>query len=460
LEPVRAALVGVSGIGGYHRKIMYQLEEIDLVAAAERYPDREKVKPHVDELKEQGVPVYPDLETMLDEVEGLEMLTVAVPHHWHAPYTTEALNRGINVLCEKPVAVRVQDGWEVARLAKEKDLLVGVDFQYTSYPHSLKLKEMITGGELGELTEVVGVMEWKRTNEYYARGDWTGKRYADGLPVFDGVMMNQAVHLMNTALQMGSRVEDHATPRSVQAELYQAHPNIEVEDIAALRADLGEATLYFYATTCCDQDYRTTLDIYGTKGWASWDTSKAVVHLDDQEEEIVLDDPSDRDAIHKNLVACIRGEERELYAPAEEAVRATLLIDGAYASAGQIRKIPWTQVKGIQHLLNFAAEQRKLLSELAGWDLRGEAVETDESFIEGGGSPAPAARHQAPRLPTATQSYLSAATGPHLWSGSAAAFTEVGGAARRLRRLSAPRPEAGPRTWLASRRAAAQALTL
>jgi len=380
LEPVRGALVGVSGIGGYHRKIMYELEDVDLVAAAERYPEREAVRPHVEQLKEQGVPVYPALEAMLDEVEGIDYLTVAVPHHWHAPYTLEALNRGLNVLCEKPVTVLVQDGWEVARLAREKGLFVGVDFQYTSYPHSHRLKDMITGGELGELQEVVGVMEWKRTDAYYARGDWTGKRYADGLPVFDGVMMNQAVHLMNTALQMGSRVEDHATPRSVQAELYQAHPNIEVEDIAVLRADLGEATLYFYATTCCDSDYRTSLTIYGTRGWASWDTARAVVHLEGQEEPIILDDPSDRDAIHKNLIACIRGEQRELYAPAEQAVRATLLIDGAYASAGRIRKIPWAQVKGIQHLLDFAAEQRKLLSDLGDWGFDSEAVETDEKF--------------------------------------------------------------------------------
>jgi len=380
MQAVKAALVGVSGIGGYHRKIMHELPEINLVAAADRYLELEKVKPHVEELQEQGVAVYPDLASMLDEVEGLELLAVAVPHHWHAPYTLEALGRGINVLCEKPVTVLAQDGWEVARLAKERGLLVGVDFQYTSYPHSLKLKEMIAGGELGELREIVGLVEWKRTDEYYARSEWSGRRYVEGMACYDGVLMNQAVHLINTALQMGSREEDHATPRSVQAELYSAHPGIETEDLAALRADLGEATLYLYASTCCDRDYATTLHIIGSKGWASWDTGKAVVHLEGSEEEIVLDDPSDRDAIHKNLVACIRGEESGLYAPADETVKATLLIDAAYISAGQITKIPWAEVAGIQHLMDFAAEQRRLFSEVAGWTAGSEAVEVDESF--------------------------------------------------------------------------------
>ena len=169
-------------------------------------------------------------------------------------------------------------------------------------------------------------------------------------------------------------------PRAVQAELYQAHPNIEVEDLAAIRADLGEATLHFYCTTNCDRDYRTDLDIFGTKGRASWDTSKAVIHLDGQEEPIVFEEPTDRDEIHKNLIACIRGEANELHAPASEAVKATLLINGAYVSAGRIQKVPWADMTGINWLIDYAAAQRKLFSELGGWDYATEAVEIDENF--------------------------------------------------------------------------------
>lgn len=381
MQPLKAACVGVSGIGGYHRSIMHSLEDVELVAVAEKYPEKEKVAEAVAQVKEWGVPVYTDIIEMLDAVgDELDYVTLAVPHHWHAPYTLECLRRGLHVLVEKPVTVIAQDAWEVIRLADEKGLFVAVDFQYTSYPHSHQLKQFIAEGGLGELTEVVGVMQWKRTDEYYARGHWTGKRYADGLPVWDGVMMNQAVHLMNTALQMGSRVEDHAFPRAVQAELYQAHPNIEVEDLAALRADLGEATLHFYCTTNCDRDYRTDLDIFGTKGRASWDTSKAVVQLDGQEEPIVFEAPSDRDEIHKNLIACIRGEAKELHAPASEAVKATLLIDAAYASAGRIQKVPWSDMVGIHHYVDYAAAQRKLFSELGGWGYATEQVEVDEHF--------------------------------------------------------------------------------
>ena len=381
MEPVKAAVVGVSGIARYHRTIMNSLEDVDLVAAVEKYPEREKVAEHVAEVKEWGLPVFDDIIPMLDEFgDELDYVALGVPHHWHAPYTVECLNRGINVLVEKPVTVLAQDGWEVARLAKEKGLFVAVDFQYTSFPHSHQLKKFIAEGGLGELTDVIGVMEWDRTDAYYSRGHWTGKRYADGHPVWDGVMMNQAVHLINTALQMGSRFEDHAMPRSVQAELYQAHPGIEVEDLAAVRADLGEATLHFYCTTNCDKTYRTDLDIYGTKGRAQWDTKQAVVHLDGEEEPIVFEEPTDRDEIHKNLIAAIRGETKTLHAPAEEAVNATLLINGAYASADRIKQVPWAEMKGINSLIDYCATQRKLFSEVLGWPYSTDAVEITEQF--------------------------------------------------------------------------------
>ncbi len=381
MEPLKAAVVGVSGIGRYHRTIMHELEDVELIAAAEKYPEREKVAEHVEEVEEWGVPLFEDIEPMLDEyADDLDYVTLAVPHHWHAPYTIECLNRGIHVLCEKPVTIQAQDGWEVVMLAEEKGLHVAVDFQYTSYPHSHQLKQFLAEGGLGELTDVIGVMQWKRTDEYYDRGHWTGKRYADGLPVWDGVMMNQAVHLINTSLQMGSRVEDHAMPRAVQAELYQAHPNIEVEDLAAIRADLGEATLHFYCTTNCHERFRTDLDIYGTKGRAEWDTEKAVVHLDDEEEPIVFEEETDRDEIHKNLIAAIRGETKKLHAPVEEAVKATLLIDGAYASAGHIQKVPWNDMMGINSLMDYCASQRKLFSEVLDWPYATNAVEITEDF--------------------------------------------------------------------------------
>lgn len=377
LEPVKTALVGISGIGGYHRGVLHDLPEIELVAAADRWLEREPVSAGAEQLQEWGVPVYGDIWEML-EAHEVTAVTIATPHSYHAPYALGCLERGLHVCVEKPLSVMAADGVQVAEEAARRGLFVAVDFQYAGFPHSIKLKELICNGELGELREIVGVMEWMRTEEYYQRSDWSGKRYYDGLPCWDGVLMNQAVHLLNSALHMGTREQERAIPLRVQAELCRGH-DIETEDVAALRADLGEATLHFYATTCCEADLRTTLEIIGTRGRASWSSEKAVVWREGKD-ELVFEEPCDRNAIHQNLVQCIWGQEKKLLASASESVKATMAINGAYASAGRIPKVSWEEMGDIRSLIDAAAEKRSLLSEMPGvsWISAGEVVELEE----------------------------------------------------------------------------------
>jgi predicted dehydrogenase len=377
MQPVRTALVGIGGIGGYHREIIHSLPEYDFVAAAEKYPDRQAEAMNV--MQERGIPVFSDIWEMLDQVD-VEAVTIATPHHFHAEYTLGCLERGLHVMCEKPVTIRVEDAYREVDLAKEKGLFVGVDFQYTGYPHSKRLKKFIVDGGLGELQAIIGVMAWKRLDEYYTREHWVGKRYCEDRACFDGVLMNQAVHLINSALQMGTRQPAHAVVQDMEAELYTVHDNIETEDLACLRARLDEATLLVYATTCnMDSPETTTLEIIGSEGTAGWeDGGTAWVKLNNGE-ELTFKATLDRDEIHRNFIRCIRGEAERLNAPLDEALKATLAIDGAYTSAGQIKKIGWEAVANIRELVDQAAEQRKLFSELgAEWAFKGNKIDMRE----------------------------------------------------------------------------------
>lgn len=376
MQPVRTALVGISGIGGYHLSLLHDAPDLELVAVADKWLDRERVQAAAKNVEEWGVPIYGDIWEMLDAVD-VEAVTIATPHPYHAPYTLGALDRGLHVMVEKPLTILASDGVQVVKKAADKDLFVAVDFQYAGFEHSLALKDLICNGDLGELVEIVGVMEWKRTEDYYKRSDWAGKRYYDGLACFDGTLMNQAVHLLNSALHMGTTAPERAVPQRLQAEMYRVH-NIECEDVACIRADLGEATLHFYATTCAEADVRTTLDIVGTKGRASWDSDKAVVKIDGKD-EIVFDMPSDRNAMHHNLVNCIRGAEKTLYAPASESVKPTLTVNGAYYSTQMIPKVSWDDLGDIRSLMDQAADEKKLLSEMGvSWGRKTEVVELED----------------------------------------------------------------------------------
>jgi predicted dehydrogenase len=374
VEPVRIALVGIGGIGGHHRKLILANDRYRLVGVAERFQERHAGA--VADLNARGVRVHWHIWDMLEDVRDAEAIVLAVPHHFHAEYMLGCLERGLHVLVEKPVTVLVQDAYQAVALKEEKGLWAGVDFQYTGFLHSQALKRFIMDGGLGELRSVVGVMAWKRLDEYYRRVHWAGKRYVEGKACFDGVLANQAIHTINSALQMGTRDDDHATVQEIQAETYTVHDGIEMEDLACFRANLGEATLLFYATTCnYDQPERTTLVITGTKGVAHWDDKRATVMLNGGE-EIVFDQKAPREQMHNNFIDCIRGLDTRLHAPIERGLKATLALNGVYASAGQIKKIGWDAMSNIREMIDQAAAEGKLFSEMgAPWAVEGQKLD-------------------------------------------------------------------------------------
>lgn len=379
MDPIRSALVGIAGMGGSHRRILHESDLFELVCAMDRYLDRhvEAVK----QTKEWGVSLYDNYWEMLDAHPDLELVVIAAPHQWHAPYAIAALERGHHVFVEKPVTVTVQEAIALLEAQESADRLVGVHFQATSTGASQQLKQFIVQDGLGPLREVVAVLKWHRADDYYTRNEWAGRRYVEHMPVWDGVLMNQAIHTINSALQLGTRRPEYAVPERVQAELYSVH-DIETEDLACFRAQLDEAVLTVYATTCCDADYPMEVLVVGEKGEAHWQQATATVRLSDGE-EIIFDAAPRRDDTHRNMAACLRGLEHRIYAPASEGVKATVTVNGCYLSAGRIHRVGWDKLGDAAALIDHAAAARAMFSELPdapAWAREGEVVELSDVY--------------------------------------------------------------------------------
>jgi predicted dehydrogenase len=361
-------------MGGSHRGVLETSDDYTFVAAAERYLDRQAEA--VADAEAHGAKVYGDYWEMLDEVDDLDLMMISTPHSWHAPYAIAALQRGWHVFVEKPVTVTVQEALALLDAQRQADRLVGVHFQYTSTGATRQLKELLAAGTLGKLKEVVAVMKWFREQSYYERNEWAGRRYVEGLPCWDGVLMNQAIHLVNSALQFSTRRPEFGLPTRVQAEAYRLH-DIETEDLACLRCEMDEAVLSIYATTCAAQDYPVELHIVGEDGEAWWNVNDVKVKLKDGGELILNDEPYGDDT-HRNIAACVRGLERNVYAPAHEAAKATITVNAAYVSAGRIPRIPRDDGTDIAELVNAAAAKRLMFSEVADapkWTKPGDVVD-------------------------------------------------------------------------------------
>ena len=110
--------------------------------------------------------VYPNYEAMAEaesrREDGIDFVTIATPNDTHYPIAKCFLEHGIHIMCDKPLALTAEQGYELEALAKEKSLLFGVSYTYTGYAMTRQAREMIDNGEIGKITCIQGEypQEW------------------------------------------------------------------------------------------------------------------------------------------------------------------------------------------------------------------------------------------------------------------------------------------------------------
>lgn len=94
----------------------------------------------------------------------------SLPSNMHADWTIKALRAGKHVLCEKPVAVSLAEMDAMIQAVKETGFVLAKAFMYRHHAQTLKIKEMIDTGELGEIQLIRGAFTY--TLEPEDNGRW------------------------------------------------------------------------------------------------------------------------------------------------------------------------------------------------------------------------------------------------------------------------------------------------
>ena len=242
----------LAGIGGYGRSYLTTLLEHGaerggrLVGCVDPFPEPCE---HVAELERLGVPVKPDLDSLLSQVSA-DLVVISAPTHYHAALTCRALAAGAGVLCEKPLAATVQEGRRMAEAEQGSSGFVGIGYQWSFSAAVQALKHDIMAGAFGPPVRARTMMLWPRTRSYYARNAWAGRLTTDdGRWILDSAVNNASAHyLHNMFYLLGPTIETSAVPVEVQAELYRAQAT-ENHDTAAIRCRTEAGTeLLFYTT--------------------------------------------------------------------------------------------------------------------------------------------------------------------------------------------------------------------
>lgn len=98
---------------------------------------------------------YPDYRTMAREEalreDGIEVVTIVTPNDQHAPVAEAFLNAGIHVICDKPVTTTVADAHRLQSLARSRNRIFAVTYNYAGYPMVRHARRLVLDGELGEI---------------------------------------------------------------------------------------------------------------------------------------------------------------------------------------------------------------------------------------------------------------------------------------------------------------------
>ena len=114
MTKINVVIVGYGGMGSYHGNtiIPAQNDKLTVTGAYDVLPER------IEAAKEAGLETYESFEDVLAD-EKVEVVLIATPNDSHKDLAIAALRAGKHVVCEKPVAMNVQELDEILAVAKE-----------------------------------------------------------------------------------------------------------------------------------------------------------------------------------------------------------------------------------------------------------------------------------------------------------------------------------------------------
>ena len=86
--------------------------------------------------------------------DGIDVVTIVTPNHLHASVATAFLEKGIHVICDKPLAITLKEADQLVQLVKRTQLLFMVTYTYSGYPAVRQARQMVHEGVLGDIRVV------------------------------------------------------------------------------------------------------------------------------------------------------------------------------------------------------------------------------------------------------------------------------------------------------------------
>ena len=165
---------------------------------------------------------FTDYKEMINRHPEIELISIATDSGRHAEIALYCIEKGINLIIEKPIALSLDEADKIIHLSHEKGVKVAACHQNRFNIAVQEMRKAVDDGRLGKISHGSINVRWNRNKEYYEQASWRGKWSSDG-----GALMNQCIHGIDLLRwMMGDEIDEaYGTVRQ------QYHDYLECEDV-------------------------------------------------------------------------------------------------------------------------------------------------------------------------------------------------------------------------------------
>ena len=120
-KDIKAGVIGYGGTWNMGKSHMEHMQANGMVPTAIMDIDASRLKIAKSDFPD--ILTFTSIPAMLKKVD-LELITIVTPHYYHASQALQCLEAGVNVICEKPMAVTTEECDEMISTAKKKNLML------------------------------------------------------------------------------------------------------------------------------------------------------------------------------------------------------------------------------------------------------------------------------------------------------------------------------------------------
>ncbi len=199
----------------------------------------------------------------------IDFVTVATPNHTHFAIAKAAVDAGFNVVCDKPMTFDLKEAEELQKAVEKSGVVFALSHNYTGYPLVRQVREMIRGGELGEINAFRSnyIQGWLRTrleSSDQKQAKWRTDPQQSGIA---GCFGDIGTHAYNLGRYMTGLL-----PADVSCHLKVFEPGRSLDDYghAVIRMENGALGTVTASQISHGRENDLFIEVDGTKGAVTW----------------------------------------------------------------------------------------------------------------------------------------------------------------------------------------------